>query len=87
MKARISVTELSQDLRSILDRVRRRGDSFLIEQDGEAVAALEPVAAAATWASLAKQLGDAPHPGSEFATDLEEIQRHQPDVPTDVWPS
>jgi len=83
------VTELSRVLAAVLDRVRRRGDLFLIEQDGEAVAALEPVttADAATWSSLAKDLRDVSRQKSAFAADLEEIQRHQPGVPTDMWPS
>ena len=87
MRARISVTELSRELQSILDRVHWQGDSFVIEQDGEAVAALEPVAGVATWSSLAKDLRDVPLPDAAFAADLEEIQRNQPEVPTDVWPS
>ncbi|HEX6508369.1 MAG TPA: hypothetical protein VF221_12115 [Chloroflexota bacterium] len=87
MRVTISVTELSRELISILERVRRRGDSFVIEQDGEAVAALEPVAEVATWSSIARELHDAPCPDSEFAADLEEIQRNQPDAPTDMWHS
>jgi antitoxin (DNA-binding transcriptional repressor) of toxin-antitoxin stability system len=81
------VRELRQGLTSILDRVHRRGDSFVIEQDGEALAALEPVAGAATWSTLAAALRNAPRPDEAFGTDLQEIQRNQPDVPTNVWPS
>ena len=89
MRARISLTELRRDLAAVLDRVRRRGDSFLIEEDGEAVAALEPATptSTATWSTLAKELHELPRPDVAFAADLEEIQRHQPEVPTDVWRS
>jgi antitoxin (DNA-binding transcriptional repressor) of toxin-antitoxin stability system len=89
MRARISVTDLSRDLVAVLDRVHRQGESFLIEQDGETVAALEPVTGphVATWSTLAAVLRDVPHPDAAFAADLEEIQRQQPEVPADVWPS
>ena len=53
------------------------------------MAALEPATTkeGATWASLAKDLHDVPRPDSAFAADLEEIQRQQPEAPTDAWPS
>jgi antitoxin (DNA-binding transcriptional repressor) of toxin-antitoxin stability system len=85
MRATISIADFSRDPEAILDRVRC-GDSFLIEQDGEAVAALDPVGSrsAATWRTLATALRDVPRGDPAFAADLEEIQRDQPDVPTDV---
>jgi antitoxin (DNA-binding transcriptional repressor) of toxin-antitoxin stability system len=88
MRARISVDDFSDDPGAILDRVRQ-GDSFLIEQDGDAVAALEPVGprAAATWRSLAAALENEPSADPAFADDLEDIQRNQPAVPTDAWHS
>ncbi len=43
MNANIPATELRWELASVLSGVRRKGESFLIAQDGEAVATLEPV--------------------------------------------
>lgn len=81
--------ELGRELTAILDRVRCHGSSFLIEQDGEAVATLEPVGTSggATWGTLAQALRDRPIGDGEFAADLEEIQRNQPEMPASVWPS
>lgn len=59
----------------------------MVERDGEALAALEPVGGAATWSTLAAALRGAPRPDDEFAARLEDIQRNQLDAPTDVWPS
>ncbi len=89
MKARISATELGRDLAAILDRVRRQRYSFLIEQDGEAVATLEPVGAAhvATWRTLTEELRGWSIGDVDFAADLEEVQRNQPDMPATAWPS
>ncbi len=89
MKAKILATELGRELTAILDRVRRHGSSFLIEQDGEAVATLEPTGTpgGATWRTLEQALRDRPMGDVEFAADLEEVQRNQPEMPTSVWPS
>jgi len=58
MIANIPATELGRELTSVLSRVRRQGESFLIKQDGEAVATLEPVGASrgATWRTLTQAL-------------------------------
>jgi hypothetical protein len=87
MKARISVTDLSQKPRSILDRVHRRGDSLLIQQVGEALAVLEPVVGATIWTSMTATIRDTPHPDAAIAADLRGVQRNQPGVPTDERPS
>jgi antitoxin (DNA-binding transcriptional repressor) of toxin-antitoxin stability system len=78
MRTRISAGDLGRELQDILDRVYRRGDSFLIEREGEAIAALEPVPAATTWSDLAQALRDVPGPDADFAADLEDIQSNQP---------
>ena len=59
MNANIPATELGRELTSVLSLVRRHGESFLvIEQDGEAIATLEPVGASrgATWRTLTQAL-------------------------------
>lgn len=45
MRAKTSATELTRELAADLHSVHRQGQSFLIEQDGEAVATREPVGA------------------------------------------
>lgn len=85
MSARISVSELSRDLSSVLAQIQHSGDSFVIEQDGQAIAELGPPRRAAAGISLAEVLRHVPPPDPAFASDLEEIQRHQPRVPLDLW--
>jgi len=89
MNANIPATELGRELASVLSRVRRKGESFLIEQDGEAVASLEPVGASrgATWRTLTQALPDRPIGDLDVAADLEDVQRNQAEMPTIVWPS
>ena len=89
INANIPATELRWELASVLSRVRRQGESFLIEQDGEAVASLEPMGASpgTTWRTLTHALHDRSIGDIDFAADLEDVQRNQPEMPTTVWPS
>jgi hypothetical protein len=89
MRTRISASELGQELEAVLARVRCEGQSFLIEQDGQAVASLDPtgVVPGATWHTLEQALRELPDSDIDFAADLEEVQRKQPDIPTTLWPN
>ena len=44
MKHRISATALARQLGDVLGRTRYRGDSFVVERNGVAVARIEPIA-------------------------------------------
>lgn len=44
MEHRISSTELARRLGDVLGRVRYRGDSFLVDRNGEPVARVVPIA-------------------------------------------
>jgi antitoxin (DNA-binding transcriptional repressor) of toxin-antitoxin stability system len=88
MEHKISATDLARRVGDILGRIRYRGDSFLVERNGELVARLVPVAehpvatlreAAAAWA----QAGPA---DDGFAADLERVLAA--DLPAeDPWAS
>jgi antitoxin (DNA-binding transcriptional repressor) of toxin-antitoxin stability system len=43
MEHRISATELARSLGDVLARVRYRGDSYVVERNGDAVARISPV--------------------------------------------
>jgi len=83
---RITATELARNLGDILGRLRYRGDSFVVERNGTAIARLIPLPhgrpaslgdAAAAWAAA---------PDPTFADDLERIgAADQP--PQDAWAS
>lgn len=74
MEKVISATELARRLGDVLGRIRYRGESFVIERNGVAVARLIP--AAGTPASVADALHawrDAAEPDRGFAQALERI--------------
>jgi antitoxin (DNA-binding transcriptional repressor) of toxin-antitoxin stability system len=88
MEYRISATELARRMGRVLGRVRYRGDSFLVERNGEAVARVLPVAGASP-ASLGEALSawrSAGEPEPEFAADLERVGALDR-LPEDPWAS
>lgn len=75
MERRISATELARKLGDILGRIRYRGDSFIVERNGDPVARLVPLPEKST-SSLREALAAwraAGEPDIEFAGDLERI--------------
>lgn len=88
MEQRISATELARRLGDVIGRVRYRGDSFVVERNGEPVARIVPVPGRAP-ASLGEALAGwqgAGEPDRSFADDLERIgAADRP--PRDTWAS
>ena len=88
MEYRITATELARRVGDVLGRVRYRGDSFVVERNGEAVARVLPVAGSSPT-SLDEALAawrSAGEPEPEFATDLERVgMLDRP--PQDPWVS
>jgi prevent-host-death family protein len=88
MDRRISATMLARRLGDVLGRVRYRGESFVVERNGDPVARVVPVAAGslttleeafAAWRSGGR-------PDESFADDLERIgDLDRP--PRDPWAS
>ncbi len=75
MDIRISATELARNVGDVLGRIRYRGDSFLVERNGEAVARVVPLVERPT-ATLGEVVGAWSSTGSpepDFARDLEEV--------------
>ncbi len=75
MEQRISATELARRLGDVLGRVRYRGDSFVVERNGDPVARIGPLTegsatslhdALAAWRLTAE-------PDAAFSDDLERI--------------
>ena len=88
MEHRISATELARSLGDVLARVRYRGDSFVVERNGDPVARVTPVAegsvttvreAVAAWSSVGG-------PDPEFADALERVNAADR-PPEDPWAS
>jgi prevent-host-death family protein len=86
---RVTATDLGRNLADLVNRVRYRGEEFLIEKGGESVARLGPARAHRPSGTLrdlidlARKLG----PDLEFADRLEEIVAadNQPLPPGDPW--
>ena len=75
MDIRVTATDLARKLGDVLGRIRYRGDSFLVERNGEAVARVVPLVERPT-AKLAEVLAGwaaTGPPDAGFARDLEEV--------------
>ncbi len=85
---RVTATDLARNLGEVLGRIRYRGDSFLVERNGEPVARVVPLVERPT-ASLRQIIGawrDAGPPDAGFARDLEEVGRAD-EPPENPWDS
>ena len=86
MAVRISASELDRRMNDVLNRVYYRGESFIVERFGKAMARIEPVGPAgfATAEEIADRLGDMRVPEG-LADALEEIQANQPVAEFPEW--
>jgi prevent-host-death family protein len=77
MESSISATELARRLGDILGRVRYRGDSFVVERNGEPIARLTPLAtrSAGTLIEGLRAWREAAPPDPNLAGDLDRINR------------
>jgi antitoxin (DNA-binding transcriptional repressor) of toxin-antitoxin stability system len=90
MEQRITASELAKNLSDVLNRVRYRGEHFLVERNGMPVATLSPaipVVPPITLSEAARRLAGLKMPGEGFADDLEAIQAAQPPLEPPKWPS
>jgi antitoxin (DNA-binding transcriptional repressor) of toxin-antitoxin stability system len=90
MVTKITATELARNLSDILNRARYKGESFVIERNGEAVARLEapkPVRPV-SLREIAAALDRIALPDKQFFDELEQMQASQPPLPEPPeWPS
>lgn len=86
---RISATEASRTFSELLNRVRYRGDSFVVERAGEAICRIVPanLPKATTVRALAELLANAPKPDTEFEADVRKAIAEQSEVPKSPWES
>ena len=88
MKKVISATMLARQLGDVLGRIRYRGESFIIERNGVAVARLVPAGRSrhGTVVDAFRLWREAAEPDSEFASALERIGAADRE-PGDPWAS
>lgn len=84
----ITPTELSRHMSDILDRIKYRGERFVVQRNGEAIATLAPMRPqpGITVEELIAKIGDLRMPGDGFADDLEAIQAEQGIAEFPEWP-
>ena len=89
MASRLTATEAARNFADVVNRVRYRGESFVVERNGEDVCRIEPVQAqrVVTVADMIDFLASAPRPDDRFAADVEEIRSHPAVLPQDPWPA
>lgn len=79
METQITATQLARGLSDVLNRVRYRGESFLITRNGDPVAKIEPAGSpkGITWEEFARRIAPLWPPDDRFAEDLEQIKASQ----------
>lgn len=84
----ITATDLARNLSDILNRARYKGETFIVERNGETVAKIEPPPKPGiTLRELEALLRDLPPLDDKFADDLEAARSILRDPPTPRWPS
>jgi antitoxin (DNA-binding transcriptional repressor) of toxin-antitoxin stability system len=83
----ITATELSKHLSDILNRVKYRGERFVIQRNGEMIATLAPVREkpGITVKELVARIGNLYVPEG-FGDDLEAIHAEQGVIELPEWP-
>ena len=87
MSTKITATELAKNLSDILNRARYKGESFVIERNGEPVAVVEPPPKVGiTPAELVALFNGLPLIDDRFADDLETARSILRDLDVPRWP-
>lgn len=83
----MSATEAVRSFSDILNRIRYRGEEFVVERGGEAVCRMAPTAAPkrVSGKDLLAILRDLPRPDPGFAKDVEHAVERQGRVPRSRW--
>ena len=87
MKFHLSATQAVRQFSDLLNRVRYRGEEFVIERGGEPVCEIVPARPVTrTVADLVRALRSIPKPDDAYWETLEDITKHQQPLPPSPWP-
>lgn len=88
METTITATQLAKGLSEVLNRVKYRGERFVVQRNGEIVAVIEPANTkpGITVSEFIARVGDLKMPGDGFADALEAIQAEQGLAEMPEWP-
>ena len=82
----MSATAAARNFSDLLNRVSYRGDTFIVERGGVAVAEIRPVGPGRfTGADLATLLSALPPIDAAYLDAVEHAVRNQPQVPESPW--
>jgi antitoxin (DNA-binding transcriptional repressor) of toxin-antitoxin stability system len=87
MITRISATEAVRTFSDLLNRIRYRGEEFVVERAGEPVCHMTPAAPAKalSFRDLASLLRDMPEPDAGYASEVRRAARSQGRPPRSPW--
>ena len=87
MTTRISATEAVRTFSDLLNRIRYRGEEFVIERAGEPICRMTPAAAPGrlTLRELAALLRDMPNADAGYASAVRRAVRSQGRLPRTPW--
>jgi prevent-host-death family protein len=88
MDTTISATELSRRISDILNRVKYRGERFVVQRNGESIAVLHPMdlRPGITVSEFIARAGDLKLRDDGFADNLEAVQAEQGLAEITEWP-
>jgi antitoxin (DNA-binding transcriptional repressor) of toxin-antitoxin stability system len=87
MTTHLSATEAVRTFSDLLNRIRYRGEEFVVERGGEPVCRMSPAAPASrlTLRELAAILREIPTADAGFASDVRRAVRSQGRLPRSPW--
>ena len=87
MTTHVSATEAVRTFSDLLNRIRYRGEEFVVERAGEPVCRMTPAAPTKrlTLRDLGSLLRDIPKPDAGYASDVRRAARSQRRLPRSPW--
>ena len=87
MTTRLSATEAVRTFSDLLNRIRYRGEEFVVERAGEPVCRMTPAAPPnrLSLRELASLLRQIPRPDAGYGSDVRRATRGQRRVPRSPW--
>jgi antitoxin (DNA-binding transcriptional repressor) of toxin-antitoxin stability system len=87
VSTRVSATEAVRTFSDLLNRIRYRGEEFVVERAGEAVCRMTPAAPPRrlTLKELAALLREIPRADAAYASDVRRAVRKQGRLPRAPW--
>jgi antitoxin (DNA-binding transcriptional repressor) of toxin-antitoxin stability system len=87
MKSRISATETVRGFSELMNRVRYRGESFVVERGGKSICEILPATPPKfSGRQLADLLRSLPKPDKEYLALVEDLMAKQSTVAESRWP-